>query len=116
MRRLIRYAALVLALVLLGVGLYHGMSRDDVLPADYSSAALGLMLLEKPDGLYVLAVTQDSPADRSGVQPGDYLVASGDEMLSDLARLEALLHEGRETVPLTLRRDGQSVRIILPAR
>lgn len=116
MRRLIRYAALVLALVLLGMGLYHGLSRDDALPTDYSSAALGLMLLEKPEGLYVLAVTQGSPADRSGVQPGDYLVALGDEPLSDLAHLEALLSAGGDAIPLTLHRDGKVILIRLHAR
>ncbi|MGN1370551.1 MAG: PDZ domain-containing protein [Aristaeellaceae bacterium] len=116
MGRRIRWMALLAALVLLALGLYDGLKPDEPLSAADSTAALGLMLLEKESGIYVLAVTQGSPADKAGICPGDILIAPEREEAADIAWLEALLAAGEETVPLTLRRDGRELHLLLPVR
>ena len=87
------------------------------MPGD-SSAALGLMLLEKEPGrgLYVLAVTQESPADKAGIHPGDYLLLSGGSSLHTTAQLDALLDAAGGTLPLTLGRDGRQLEVTLNGR
>lgn len=114
MKRITGWAVLLVLLVAAGV--CWALMRDDPLPADGSSAAWGMMLLEKGQGLYVLAVMQGSPADDSGVQPGDYLLAVGEEPLRDLTHLETLLGERQGSVPLLLRRNGQELSILLQTR
>lgn len=116
MRRQIRWVALLAALVLLALGLVLGLKPEEPLSADSSTASLGLMLLEKESGIYVLAVTQGSPADKAGICPGDTLIAPEREEAADIAWLEALLAAGEETVPLTLRRDGKELHLLLPVR
>ena len=111
-----RWAVLILALLILGAVIVCGLHRNEMPPAGDSWAALGLMLLEKESGLYVLAVTQNSPADRCGVQPWDYLVASAETPLVSLAALEAVLAGEEEDIPLMVKRDGLAVYIRLPAR
>lgn len=113
MRRIIRCAALLLAAVLLGLGMYYGFRQEDAAPAGSSSAALGLMLLEKGNGLYVLAVTQESPADKAGFLPGDVILLPGEDTVE---ALEELLAAGEENLPFTLRRDGRELQLTLPAR
>lgn len=116
MRKLICMGFLLLLVAAVGLGLYMGLTRDVTPPSRGSSAALGLMLLEKEEGLYVLAVTQGSPADRSGVQPGDYLVSSGEAPLESIQQLDTLLGAGSAPLLLMLNRDGQKQLLQLPAR
>lgn len=116
MRRQIRWMALLAALILLALGLVLGLKQEEPLSADSSAASLGLMLLEKESGLYVLAVAQGSPAEKAGICPGDTLIAPEREEAADIAWLEALLATGEETVPLTLRRDGRELHLLLPVR
>lgn len=87
-----------LLLVLLGLsvllpGLRVPEEDGDVSPLD----ALGLLLQEEDGALVVLAVMENSPADRCGIQPGDTLLALDDEPLSDIAGLDALLLERADT-------------------
>lgn len=105
-------AALALLLACLALGLHQDKPRI----TGTSSAALGLMLLEKERGLYVLAVTQGTAADRADVHPGDVVIASGDSQAAGLAWLDALLTSGQETIPLTVQRDGKEVHLLLPLR
>lgn len=116
MKRWMRWAVLMLALLIMCLGLIHELHRDEAPPAGDSWAALGLMLLEQEPGLYVLAVAQGSPAERCGVQPGDYLVASQETPLVDLAALEVVLSGDEEAIPLTVRRNGGALELRLPAR
>ena len=112
MRRIIRWTAVLLAAILL-LGLYHVLRPKEAEPQGTSGAALGLMLLEKGGGLYVLAVTQDSPADKAGFLPGDTILLPGDDTVT---ALEELLSDQTEPVPITLRRDGRELQLIFPAR
>lgn len=116
MGKRIRWAVLIAALGLLILGLFFALRQEEPIAAADSTAALGLMLLEKEDGIYVLAVTQGSPAEKAGVCPGDTLIAPESEEAADIAWLEALLAAGEETVPLTLRRDGKELHLLLPVR
>ncbi|MDD6049731.1 MAG: PDZ domain-containing protein [Clostridiales bacterium] len=115
MRRRWGWAAAAVLLLLLA-GLSLGLRRDTPRPAETSSAALGLMLLEKEQGLYVLAVTQGTAADRADVHPGDMVIASGDSQATGLAWLDALLSSGQEAIPLTVQRNGKELHLLLPIR
>ena len=116
MRKMVRRGICLLALILLAAGLWCGLRQDAPETVPGSSAALGLMLLEQRNGIYVLAVTDGSPADRSGIQPGDYLLTLAGEQLVTLETLDALLSDGNGSLPLTLDRDGQELYLQLPVR
>lgn len=114
MKRLI-VIAVCAAMVLAALLCWHGLRREEN-PAADSSAALGLMLLDREAGLYVLAVTQDSPADRAGIHPGDVLLKAADAPLHEPAQLDALLGGGQEAIPLELHRDGKNMQLMLPIK
>lgn len=54
-------------------------------------AALGLMLQEETGGLYVLAVSERSPASTAGIRPGDLLTSLNGTPLNTLDDMDALL-------------------------
>ena len=116
MRKVMRYAVVTLAVILLALWGCHALQLDHAQPADGSSAALGLMLLEQEEGLYVLAVTKNSPADKAGVHPGDYLLRAGEEELVDAAHLDQCLQESENSLTLTLLRADSEIRVTLPTR
>ena len=116
MRRLIRAAALSLALAVLAAGLLYVFRQEDAPISGGSSAALGMMLLEKEKGLYVLAVTQDSPADKAGISPGDYLLRAGETALDSVEQLDLMTDAAERELSLLLRRSGEELRIRLPSR
>ena len=116
MRKMMYCALAALAALLIAAGAYGILHQENTLAADGSSAALGIMLTEKGDGLYVLAVTQNSPADKAGVQPGDYVLQAGDEELKDAEHLDECLEESGSAVTLTLLRKGAEVQVKLPVR
>ena len=115
MKRTLVMIALAAALVLAGSLLIKGLHREEKPPAGANSAALGLMLLEKKAGagLYVLAVTQESQADKAGVQPGDYLLRLGESLLETSAQLDKMINESAGRLPIVLRRDGEQLQIEL---
>ena len=51
------------------------------------TAELGLMLLDEENGLFVLAITEYSPAWQAGFQAGDLLLSSGDTQLTSVLQL-----------------------------
>lgn len=114
MRKVVRWALLLLALALVGVGLCHGLRREDA-PSAQGSAGLGLMLLEKEHGLYVLAVTENSPADRAGVLPGDYLISADGVLLTESAQLDGVI-EAHGILRICLKRGSRQLDIELSAR
>jgi len=105
------------AVVALGAVAFRGLHREEKPRQGGSGAALGLMLLEKehPRGLYVLAVTQESPADRAGVQPGDHLLQAEGVSLYTADELDEII-DGVQVLSLTILRDGQQHRVALPTR
>ena len=115
MRKVQRWAVLAFVAMLLA-GVYHLTHWPDAPIEDVSSAALGMMLLEKENRLYVLAVTKGSAAERAGVLPGDYLLRLEDEMLGGMSELEALMEDAQEPMELLIRREGQEIFIQLPVK
>lgn len=115
-----KIALIVLAavLVLAGSLLWQGRQQEAASQSGATSTALGLMLLEQEAGagLYVLAVTQESPADRAGIHPGDYLLQSEGVQLQTSAQLDTLINAAQDVLPLTLRRDGQQLQVGLSTR
>ena len=66
-------------------------------------------------GIGVLKVEPDSPAERAGVQVGDYVIAADSETVSssrDLLRVRRRYHVG-DDMPLTLWRDGERVEVVI---
>ncbi|MGN0972672.1 MAG: PDZ domain-containing protein [Aristaeellaceae bacterium] len=78
------------------------------------TAELGLMLLDEDNGLFVLAITEYSPAWRAGFQAGDLLLSSGDTPLTSAQQLEAMISSASGEVPVLLDRSGQQLSLMLP--
>jgi len=118
MGKLLSCLALLLAGLLAAVGIYHALLPDAPLPAGNSGASLGLVLLEKESGagLYVLAVTQDSPADRADIHPGDTLLQVEKEAVATVAQLDALIDPARQSIQVLVRREEREMLIRLPTR
>lgn len=115
-RKAIRAAVLLLALAVLTAGLVHVFRPEETQITGGSSAALGMMLLEREKGLYVLAVTQDSPSDKAGFRPGDYLLLAEDVPLDSVAQLDALIDAAELELTVRVRRSEQELMLRLPAR
>lgn len=88
-------------------------AEDAVTPYTHSTE-LGLLLLDQEDGLYLLAVTEGSVAQRAGFLPGDLLLKSGSERLTSVTELDALIAGDDEVLRITLLRDNQEVNLKLP--
>ena len=115
MRKYARWAWLIV-LVLLVVGLYHGWHVSSPKSSVDSSASLGLMLLDREQGLYVLAVTEDSPAERADIRPGDYLLQAGGMPLQAAVQLDGMIDAQTKELHLTLYRDERELQVLLPTR
>lgn len=116
MKRPVQWSALLLAALLVIAVIWGAATRDDALPIGDSSAGLGLMLLEKDKGLYVLAVTEGSPADRAGICPGDYIVRAGEAPLVTADQLDLLIDADGGPIRLKLHRSDQVLNVLLPLR
>ena len=70
----------------------------------------------RPTTIPVRDVLASSPAERSGLQPGDEIVAYGGKRVFDMGELNALTLEGvaGESVVVDVRRDGQNVQLVMP--
>lgn len=84
------------------------------------AAALGLVLqnqADESDGLYVLAVMENSAAQRLGLEAGDLLLSLDGVDLRSCDELDALLaaSSNSTTLNLTLIRDGQQLALDLDA-
>ncbi len=81
-----------------GYGAYLG-SIPDFTPVDF--------------GVRLSGVRDGSPADLAGIQGGDIVVRFGDMEIDDLYALTDALraHEPGDTVPVTVRRDGQEITV-----
>lgn len=118
MRRVCRWAALALAMLIAAAIVYHGISRrPEPGRGSGGSASLGLVLLRSDTGVYVLAVTDQSPAHLAGLEPGDYLIEAGGVALTDVDMFNALLMETEaEALEVLVRRQEQELRVMLPCR
>lgn len=116
MRRRLRWVVLALAAAL-GLGLWFGWQKAPVQPmrGNGGSVSLGLVLLNAEQGVYVLAVSEQSPAALAGLEPGDYILSAQGETLADIAALDAQLQR-TELLELKVRRSDDVLEIRLPDR
>lgn len=117
MRRLIRCFLLALAALLLALDLWYGWQRTPALPLNSGggSASLGLVLLGAERGVYVLAVSEQSPAALAGLEPGDYILSADGAALEDVAALDERLSAGA-SLSLEVRRGDEEMTLTLPGR
>jgi hypothetical protein len=90
-----------------------GTLRTELGDADYERY---LTATGRPTSVGVRDVLASSPAEASGLAPGDEIVAYDGERVFDMRELNALTLEGTagESVAVDVRRDGQTVRLVMP--
>ena len=116
-KRLVLIMAVALIAAGLSLAFLYAPARENAAPPSRMTE-LGLMLLEEEDGIYVLAVTDRSPACRAGIEPGDLLTEADGESLTEIAQLEAMLQHVPEggALRLGLVRNGASMTLTLPVQ
>ena len=103
---------LLLAGVLLGM---TGPAEPSPAEAKAGTAGLGMMLLDSPEGVSVLAVRDDSAAERAGIHPTDLLTRLNGVPFSSVAELETMLQGAAEPdIRLYLIRRGDGMEICFP--
>lgn len=87
--------------------------RNELGEADYERY---LQALNRPTSVAVQSVLASSPAERSGLKAGDQVVAYNGQRVFDVRDLNALTLEGTagESVVVEVRRDGQTVQLVMP--
>jgi hypothetical protein len=87
--------------------------RGELGDADYERY---LQALGRPTSVAVQNVLASSPAERSGLQPGDAIVSYDGQRVFDQRELNALTLEGNsgESVVVGVQRDGQTIQLVLP--
>ncbi len=85
--------------------------------SDFPPSLLGELVEETPDGLRVVAVVPGSPAERSGLRPGDLLVAIDGRPLStldDIRSAARTLAAASGEIEVSLERSGEPVTLVVP--
>lgn len=87
--------------------------RSELGDADYERY---LKALNRPTSVPIMQVLASSPAERSGLKPGDELVAYDGKRIFDVREMNALTLEGTagESVTIDVRRNGQTVQLVVP--
>jgi membrane-associated protease RseP (regulator of RpoE activity) len=87
--------------------------RTELGDADYERY---LTATGRPTSVGVRDVLASSPAETSGLVPGDEIVAYDGQRVFDMRELNALTLEGTagESVAVDVRRDGSTVRLVMP--
>jgi hypothetical protein len=87
--------------------------RTELGDADYERY---LTATGRPTSVGVRDVLASSPAEASGLAPGDEIVAYDGQRVFDMRELNALTLEGTagESVAVDVRRDGRTVRLVMP--
>lgn len=90
-------------------------SADETMPLT-GSASAGLILLDgQSGGYYVLAVIDQSRADRVGIEAGDTLLTLNSQSPADLTALDAFFSAQQQPCVITIQRKGKTLDIHLPA-
>ena len=79
-------------------------SADETVPLDGQSG-----------GYYVLAVIDQSRADRAGIEAGDTLLTLNSQPPADLTALDAFFSAQQQPCVITIQRKGKTLDIHLPA-
>lgn len=87
---------------------YFGIEFDNV-----TQDVVAQLELDVQNGVIVLGVSEDGPAEEAGIQVGDVVVAIGDtEINQDTSFSEALFqYEPGDTVDVTIVRDGEELTV-----
>jgi hypothetical protein len=87
--------------------------RAELGEADYERY---LQAYGRPTTIPVRDVLASSPAERSGLKPGDEIVAYAGKRVFDMRELNELTLEGTagESVVVEVRREGQNVQLVMP--
>jgi hypothetical protein len=87
--------------------------RSELGDADYERY---LQADGRPAAVPVRDVLASSPAERSGLQPGDEILSYGGKRVFDMPELNSLTLEGTpgESVVVEVRRSGQNVQVVIP--
>ncbi len=79
---------------------------------EHSAAALGLVVQDTDEGLYILAVRENSLAALAGIRSGDYLQSVDGQEITTADSLDDILSVGREDpTTFTVLRYGAEVEI-----
>lgn len=118
MRRAVCWGLVLLVCVLAALGAGTALLRggDEPVTGTPGSEAAGLMLLEDEDGVYVLAVADQSPASHAGVEPGDYLLEAEGVAISTSAALDKAMQSSPDPLRLMLRRGDKILQVTLDCR
>ena len=121
--------SLCILLCVLAVVAAFRPSADETVPLT-GSASAGLILLDgQSEGFYVLAVIDQSRADRAGIEAGDTLLTLNSQPPADLAAkafvdtaptldlaaLDAFFSAQQQPCVITIQRKGKTLDINLPA-
>lgn len=93
---------------------------DDERRARDGTPGIGIVFETRPDGLHIIDVIPDAPAEKAGVRPDDLVVAMNDQSVVGLDSADVVkLAKGDAGVPLklTIRRGpGQATLVVAPVR
>ena len=81
-----------------------------------STAALGMLLQNSEEGVYVLAVADGHPAARAGVHAGDLLMAVNDISVRRAEDVNRILQAAEGSVVLRIQCQGREEDVTLPHR
>ena len=89
-------------------------SADETMPLT-GSASAGLILLDgQSEGFYVLAVIDQSRADRAGIEAGDTLLTLNSQPPADLTALDAFFSAQQQPWVINILRKQKTFDINLP--
>jgi len=112
-----RRAIVLIVVVLLAVSCTLLLREEpQTRPAGRNSVGYGLVLLNEDERVYVLAVSEQSPADLSGVEPGVYKSTVNGEPVGTMEALDELLIGSPKAPELTIVRRRQELSLTLSGR
>lgn len=112
-----RRAIVLIVVVLLAVSCILLLREEpQSYPAGRNSAGYGLVLLNEDERVYVLAVSEQSTADLSGLEPGDYITRVNGEPVGTMEALDELLTGSPKAPELTIVRRRQELSLTLSGR
>ena len=116
MRRRIRWIMLLVAALLAVSCILLLREEPQTRPAGRNSVGYGLVLLDEDERVYVLAVSEQSTADMSGLEPGDYITGVNGQAVTSMEALDELLIGSPKAPELTIVRRRQELSLTLSGR
>ena len=116
MRRTCRAIVLIVAALLAVSCTLLLREETQTYPAGRNSVGYGLVLLNEDERVYVLAVSEQSTADLSGLEPGDYITRVNGEPVGPREALDDVLTGSPQAPALTVIRREQELSFTLSGR